>query len=187
MKGENFLLTVARIALTFVTFASLVSLLRYRLGDWIVQEVRGLKLMFMFDLAATFFALLPFPLFYTIGAANEQMVWRIASWLMVGFMVYALRSEIRLHRSPHKSRHPMLFLWLYVVPMILFIGVEVGTGTFWPSIAGYAWGLFWLLIPPVVQFSIFISHFGVEAEGASVEPISGAPAAAEVASPERKP
>jgi hypothetical protein len=60
MKGENFLLAVARIASTFVGFASLVSLLRHSRGSWTTQEVRGLKLMFKFDLAATFFELLSF-------------------------------------------------------------------------------------------------------------------------------
>jgi hypothetical protein len=170
MKGENFLLAVARIALTFVGFASLVSLLRHGRHDWLIQEIRGLKLMFKYDLAATFFALLPFPLFYTIGAENERAMWRIASWLMTAFLVYALRSEIRLHRLNPKPRRPMLFRWLFVVPMFATIGIEVATGLFWPSVAGYAWGLFWLLIPPVVQFSIFISYFGVSQEGRDSEP-----------------
>ncbi len=46
--------------------------------------------------------------------------------------------------------------------MFATIGVEIATGLVWPSIAGYAWGLFWLFIPPVVQFLIFISYFGVK-------------------------
>lgn len=40
---EGFLLAIARIALTFVTFAGIVStLLRHRLGDWKENEIRGL-------------------------------------------------------------------------------------------------------------------------------------------------
>jgi hypothetical protein len=174
MKGENFLLAVARIALTFVTFASIVSLLRHGREDWMTQEIRGLKLMFEFDLAATFFALLPFPLSYTIGAANERAMWRTATWLMAAFLIYALWSQSRLHRNPaNKARRPMLFRWLFVVPMFVIIGVEITSALIWPSISGYAWGLFWMLIPPVVQFSIFISYFGVKPNNTDPGPTTG--------------
>jgi len=159
MHGENFLLAVARIALTFVTFAGIINLLRHGADkSWSKNETFGLKLMVRFDLGATFFALLPFPLFYTLR--NELVVWRLSGILLTVFLSFSLVVEVAQYRSARNPRHPQLFRWLFSLPMILAIGIEAWSATFLPSLAVYSWGLLWLLIPPTVQFLIYLHHFG---------------------------
>jgi hypothetical protein len=161
MLGENFLLAVAQIALIFVGFGSLVSLLRHRGRDWLPQEVRGMKLMFEFDLAATILALLPFPLLYSLGKDRETTVWRVASATMVVYLAYALWFHSRSYtRTRPRGRHPMLFRWTFVAPTTAMLFYEILGVLRHPSLATYAWGLLWLLIPPVFQFGVFIKHFG---------------------------
>ena len=160
MTGENYLLAVARIALTFVGFASLVALLRHSGRDWLPQEVKGLKLMFEFDLAATLFALLPFPLLYTFGPKNQAAVWRISGSLLTAYLLGTLWYHYKSHKSGPRLRHPKVFRWLFLVPMCIFACIQTANVIFWVSLAAYAWTLLWLLIPPIVQFSLFILHFG---------------------------
>jgi hypothetical protein len=161
MHGDNFLLAIGRIALTFVGFASVVSLMRHTGRSWLPQEVRGIKLMFEFDLAVVFFSLLPFPILYSLGEHRETTLWRIASSALVVWLAYALWFHWRNYRraSP-PPRHPGLFRWAFVLPMIAVLLLEIFAAVRRPSLAAYAWGLLWLLVPPVVQFGIFIKHFG---------------------------
>jgi hypothetical protein len=167
MQGENFLLAIGRIALTFVGFASLVSLLRHADRKWLPQEVRGIKLMFEFDLAVTFFSLLPFPLLYSLGKDRETTLWRIASLILVLYLAYALWFHWRSYtQTMTPGRHPTLFRWTFVAPMIGVLLFEIWATACHPSLATYTWGLLWLLIPPVVQFGIFIKHFGEPQSGA---------------------
>lgn len=157
MQGENFLLAVARIALTFVTFASVVNLWRHGPGPWTDNEKFGLKLLVRFDLAATSFALLPFPLFYSLK--SEAAVWRLGGTLLTLFLCYSLLLDARVYRRATKPRHPKLFFWLFIVPMIGAIFLEAQS-VWTPSLAVYSWGLLWLMCPPAIQFLIFLSHFG---------------------------
>jgi hypothetical protein len=182
LNGEGFLLALARIALTFVGFAAVVSLLRHRGREWLPQEVRGLKLMFEFDLAATLFALLPFPLVYALGSEREPLVWRIATSLLACYMTTALWRHYRAHRLGNpRPRHPAIFRWMFTFPMILLVSLESVSAIVRPGLAAYSWGLYWLLIPPIIQFSIFIAHFG---ESNAVPPGSEVRASAKVATPQ---
>lgn len=162
MHGENFLLAVSRIALTFVTFASIVNLMRHGRGLWTPNEIRGLKLIVKFDVAAAAFALLPFPVFYSLK--SEDLVWRICGSALSIFLLYAAVSEIRIFRNPEPlnpdlPRHPKLFNWAFVLPMVLAILLEA-ISVARPSLGLYSWGLLWLLCPPAIQFLIYLSHFG---------------------------
>jgi hypothetical protein len=162
MHGENFLLAVARIALTFVTFASIVNLMRHRGGAWAPNEIMGLKLIVKFDLAATAFALLPFPLFYSLN--SESLVWRVSGTLLSVFFLYGVVTETRNYRKreqPHPDlpRHPRLFSWGFILPTVLAILLE-GVCAVKPSLGLYSWGLLWLICPPAIQFLVYLSHFG---------------------------
>ena len=94
MRGENFLLALSRIALTFVGFASIVSLIRHGRSEWLPQEVRGLKLIVEFGLALTLLALLPFPLAYSFG---ERWAWRIAVAILAIYYANALWRHYRAY------------------------------------------------------------------------------------------
>jgi len=169
-------LAVARIALTFVTFASIVSLLRHAPGQWLYVEVMGLKLMFEFDLAATFFALIPFPVLYTVGLRHQEVIWRICILLLLAYLTYAFQYHFRTHKkAASKPRHTGVFLWLFTIPMALIIPLEIAGFIWRPSLAFYLWGLLWLLIPPVVQFSLFIRHFGLKPSGETTNIITPDP------------
>ena len=167
LRGEDFLLAVARIALTFVTFAGIVNLLRHGRNPWSLNEIRGLKLMVTFDLAAMLFALIPFPLFYSMK--NGPSVWRCSSALLVMFLVYELVVQWRNYAGA-QPRHPRLFVWLFIVPMIAAIILEITCTLVRPSLALYSWGLLWLMGPPAIQFLIYLSHFG-ESSSAQKEAI----------------
>jgi hypothetical protein len=52
-----------------------------------------------------------------------------------------------------------LFLWLFTVPNIVVILLELFGIAYLPGFSLYAWGLYWILVPPVVQFLIFVHHF----------------------------
>lgn len=161
MTGELFLLTVARLGLVLAGFTGIVSILLPRgVNHWTKQEVKGLKLMLEFDLAAMFFALLPFPIYYTVGSSHEHLLWRISSFLLAGYLGWALWTYGRGLKQPNTPpRHPKLYRWLLIYPLVFFLGLEICGVILWPALAPYAWGVFWLLIPPVIQFIIYIFHF----------------------------
>jgi hypothetical protein len=161
LSGESFLLNVARIALTFIGFASVISLMHHRRTEWLEQEIQGLKLMIEFDLAATLFALLPFPVLFTLGEEREWLVWRISCSLLACYLVIAFwRHYRRYARGIPQPRHPLLFLWTFTAPMVLMILLESVSAVFNPSLAAYSWGLYLLMMLPIVQFCIFMGHFG---------------------------
>ena len=162
LNGENFLLGISRIALTFVGFTSIISLMRHRKTEWLPQEIRGLKLMFELDLAVTLFALFPFPVFYLLGDTREQMVWRISELLLA---VYLANATIRQNRKywtcEPSGRHPFMFVWTFTYPMMMASLLQIYGALRFPTLGLYSCGLFGLLVPPIVQFSIFIAHFGI--------------------------
>jgi hypothetical protein len=162
LSGDNFLLGLARIALTFVTFASIVNI--FGRGETHKNHLdRGLKFMFEVAIAATLFALLPFPLSYTLGNEREPVVWAIAEGLLSCYLASALWRHTRNYRRTKPAPpHPTLFRWTFVLPTALILILEAVSAVCRPSLAAYSWGLFWLLIPPIVQFALFVRRSGLE-------------------------
>lgn len=164
MTGELFLLTVARLGLVFAGFTGIVGLLHrgvQRWTDpavqWTETQIRGLQLILEFDLAAMFFALLPFPIHYTLGSGREFLLWRISGLPLICYLGFSLLFNTRRYYFTRRpGTHPKLFFGLFVVPTSFFVALETYSVVLKASFAPYAWCVFYLLIPPVIQFILFV-------------------------------
>jgi hypothetical protein len=160
MSAESFLLTVAKIALGLGGLAGVVSVFRQSGRDWIPQEVAGMRLIFEHTFAAVFFALIPFPLFYSLDSVSA--VWRISSLMLACFLlVEALIQIVRIRRlsargTPPRRRRALLYQYFPTTALLFFVQILNAWREGTPS--SYAWGLLWLLIAPGFQFFYFVLH-----------------------------
>ena len=80
MTGEGTLQTIAEVSITLAGFSALISVFRQRVGRaWTPEGLTAIRGMIEFTLIPAFFALLPFPLFYS--GLSEAVVWRLSSFL----------------------------------------------------------------------------------------------------------
>ena len=164
LSGESFLLGLARIALTFITFASIINIFG-REKHIKVHLNSGLKLIFEHGIAAMLLALLPFPILFTMSDGPESEVWRIAEGVMSFYLATVLWRYPRSYkRTKPRPPHPTLFLWTFTLPTLAILGIEAFASVFRPGIWAYSWGLFWLLVPPIIQFAILTIRASKEPE-----------------------
>lgn len=85
MVGSEVLLTMAEVAIAFAGFSSIVAIfLRRESRGWTRQDVLRLWQLIIYSLAALFFALFPFSLYYC-GLADSS-IWMVSSSLLGVFI-----------------------------------------------------------------------------------------------------
>jgi hypothetical protein len=88
MTGEGTLQTIAEVSITLAGFSALIAVFRQGGKAWRPEGLMAIRGLIEFSLIPAFFALLPFPLFYS--GLSEAQVWRLCSFLFGTTYVLAL-------------------------------------------------------------------------------------------------
>jgi hypothetical protein len=155
MPGEDFLFTIAQVAIALAGFAGLISVFRSGEDSGTQSEFYGQSMMLELSLGAAFFALLPMPLFYTLGA--EPDVWRVTSALLLAFLLAWIVLDAR--RGVRVQDHPLVVRVSQTLALIAVVLIQIGNIVVWRGLAGYAWGLLWMLLASGTQFMLFIYNY----------------------------
>lgn len=156
LPAEGMLLAVSQIGLALGGFAGLLA------SFWPPQHSRelrrspALRIILDFTFGALLFGLLPFALFFISG--NQVLTWRACSFLLATFLSYELVWWVRRIVKGLRPVHPFLFYSLFVLVLGVAALVELVNAFSLSSFRVYAVGLLWLLVPPVIQFYLFIIH-----------------------------
>lgn len=156
LPAEGLLLAVSQIGLALGGFAGLLA------SFWPAQHSRALRrspalrIILDFTFGALFFGLVPFALFFLSG--NEVLTWKVCSFLLAGFLFYELIWWTRRILKGLRPVHPFLLYGLFVFVVGVAALLETVNGFSRNPFRAYAVGLLWLLVPPVIQFYLFIVH-----------------------------
>jgi hypothetical protein len=174
MRGADFLLCIAQVALTFAGFAGLIGAFRPSEDKWIPQEVAGLHFILHHTLMAVVLSLLPFLLL--AYECHESTVWVVMSVLLGGFLFLETSWQwyevARLTKAGYPPRRAtalyasLSISFVLVASMLLSLRYGGTEGV-------YKSGLLWLLITAGIQFLHFVSYF---AQTAKVNPVRTTPA-----------
>ena len=151
MAGSLFLISIAILGVGLTGFAGLLGLVR-RPGADTDLTAGDLRVVHLFSVAAVLFALMPFPLYYAFGA--ESVVWRAGSGLLGLFLVFMIGFNLRKMRIA-QPRWPKVMTGLLALSALVLLAEGLNT-VWWGSLAGYAWGLLWLLLLAGIQFAAFV-------------------------------
>lgn len=153
MPGRDFLFAVMFVGAGFFGFGGLIGL-RHRQAQWTLPDAINLRLALEYSLAAVIFALLPFPLYYIFGV--KAVIWGLSSFLLALFLM-TQTGRVFYHANLLTLRWPLVTILLLVLSVI-FLTIEFVNTLRWSSMAGYAWGLLWILGVAGVQFVAFICY-----------------------------
>lgn len=153
MNGTEFFRLVVAAAMGLLGITAVVGVLRRwmqadaaaRAGMWIALEV---------GLVTILFALLPFPLTYS--AVSEMVVWRFGSLMMVLYLTVHLLT-VNENRRRYRAQYPVVMRLLLVLSGI-FLTMEFINAIWWGSLAGYTWGVLWLLALTGIQLIAFVVY-----------------------------
>jgi hypothetical protein len=179
MTSEGFFLDIAKIAITIVGFAGVVSALRHdRDAPWSIIEIAGLRSMIGHGLASVGFGLLPS--LASFLATDECMLWASCSLILALFSAYTLIIQaMAVYRNRRRGAPPRRFgrmlvdFFAFGIAVLVIQGINV---VHWRSAAAYAFGCAWLLLVACTQFSIFLLHVKKDT---GVKPLSDNKEAAE--------
>lgn len=156
LPAEGLLLAVSQIGLALGGFAGLLA------SFWPVEHSRALRkspalrIILDFTFGALFFGLVPFALFFLSG--DEIFTWRVGSFLLAGFLLYEVIWWTRRILKGLRPVHPVLFYSFFVFVVGVMALLEIVNGFSGDPFRVYVVGLLWLLVPPVIQFYLFIVH-----------------------------
>jgi hypothetical protein len=98
MEETEYFLTVAGLALALAGFSGLVANFRRVDVHWKPQDIAGLRYIFEHAFGACFFALLPFPVYYS-GAAGP-LLWKVCGGFLALYLLVELAIQlVRITRS----------------------------------------------------------------------------------------
>ena len=157
MSGVVFFIVVLFVGIVLLGFGGLAGLRARHLhqdSGWDMAERAGMRFMLEFSLFTVFFAVLPLTLM--LLNVDESVIWRIASF-MIALFLFTVVGRV-LHKTVlYSPRWPVLIISLLVLSVIL-LTIELINVFWWTSLAGYSWGLLWVLILSCIQFIIFVTY-----------------------------
>lgn len=153
MKSESFLIGVAQIGMVFTGVTGIVAMFRHTDQGWLAREILAVRFILEHSFAVVFFALLP--ILFSYMCITEPTILRMVSLPLSCFFVFQIYiTDYRTKRVP--SRKPRLLLYTFLYPALFFFEVELLNTIWWGSLPVFIFGLLWLLIPPGVQFYLFV-------------------------------
>jgi hypothetical protein len=157
MNGTEFFKIIVPTAMGFIGLTALLGIFR-RGKSLDAAERAGLWLSLELGLMTTIFALLPFPLFYSFdtATASELFVWRLGSLLLVVYLTLHL-FVVNDNRRRFRAQYPEMMRLLLVLSGI-FLTMEFVNAIWWGSMAGYTWGVLWLLALSGIQLIAFVCY-----------------------------
>lgn len=157
MNGTEFFKMIVPTSMGFIGLTALLGVFR-RGKSLDVAERAGLWLALELGLMTTIFALLPFPLFYSLDTmtASELLVWRLGSLLLVVYLALHLFA-VNENRRRFRAQYPQMMRLLLVLSGI-FLTMEFVNAIWWGSLAGYTWGVLWLLALSGIQLIAFVCY-----------------------------
>jgi hypothetical protein len=118
LTGEGTLQTIAEVSITLAGFSALIAVFRQRADrPWSPEGLMAIRGLIEFSLLPAFFALLPFPLFYS--GLSEAVVWRLSSSLFgASYVAVMILSWIRIRaltRSGSRRARPRYALGMWAI------------------------------------------------------------------------
>lgn len=152
-SGTEFFQMAVLTALSLLGITAILGVIRKR-SHWDRAERVGLWLSLEIGLFAVLFALLPQPLNYTFGV--EDVAWRFGSLALTmyfGFLVLTINSKQR----QFGAQFPLVMRLLLAI-CVIFLTMELVNAVWWGSLAGYAFGVLWLVALAGIQFIAFVCY-----------------------------
>jgi hypothetical protein len=147
VPGSNYLLSIATLSIAFVSFSTIVVVLRQVLGEPLSPYLISLVRLFIeTGLTATALSLLP-PLLGLLGIAFA-VVWRLSSVIMAAIFV---RLDVLYILRRRKVQPGPLPLRIYVnngISAVVIVGLALNAlgALFEPNVGPYALAVTWVLI-----------------------------------------
>jgi len=156
LPAEGMLLAVSQLGLALGGFAGLLASFWPSQHSRALRRSPALRIILDFTFGALLFGLLPFALFFVSG--SQILTWRACSLLLAGFLFYELIWWIWRILKGLRPVHPFLFYSAFVFVVGVVALLELVNCFSRAPFRGYAVGLLWLLVPPIIQFYLFIIH-----------------------------
>jgi hypothetical protein len=153
MNGAEFFRMIIMTGMGFLGVTALLGIMRKRMM-WDAAERAGMWLSLEVGVAAVLFALLPYPLTYT--GADELFAWRFGSLTLVMYLAWHM-IRIGLNHQRFGAQYPWLMIGLLAFSA-MFALMEFINAIWWGSLAGYTWGVLWLLALTGVQLIAFVCY-----------------------------
>ena len=154
LPSEGLLLAISQIGLALGGFAGLLA------SFWPSEHGRALRrspaltIILDFTFAALAFGLFPFAVHLLTG--DQTLTWRVCSLLLAGFVLLELILWLRRILRGVRPVYPKTFYIGFVLVGAVVAVAEIVNGVSYAMFNAYAIGLMWLLVPPVIQFYLFI-------------------------------
>jgi hypothetical protein len=153
LTGQEYLCLVLLIAATLFALGTVTGM-RQKPTQWDAVAGLNLRISLEFSLSAVLFALVPFPLYHLFRL--ELVVWGLGSLLLALVLLVEI-GRIYYKMNVLGARWPFIMATLLVLTSVVFT-VEVVNFLWWNGLAGYAYGLLWLLIVAGLQLIAFIAY-----------------------------
>ncbi|MFN8530492.1 MAG: hypothetical protein U0670_17960 [Anaerolineae bacterium] len=160
MDPQSFLLTVGQVGIALAGFSALISSFRRSDVALTATELAGRSMILEMGLAATFFALIPFPIESILGLLGFNTgVWRISSALILTFLlawaVYNFSRFTQISQREGANVFNMVYnVLLAIVSAFLALNIF-----FYGSTSFYMIALIWMLMVAGVQFLVFVYRY----------------------------
>lgn len=153
MNGAVFFVGMMVLGMGLLGFGGLAGLQARRARARELERAE-LRLALEFSLATVFFALLPFMVY--LLSDYEPFIWRLTSSVIAMYLLVAIgRVYHRIHRMG--ASWPIAMISLLVLSGFL-LTIELVNVFWWASLAGYAWGLLWILLLAGIQYVAFVTY-----------------------------
>ncbi len=165
MTGEGTLQTIAEVSITLAGFSALIAVFRQGGRAWRPEGLMAIRGLIEFSLGPAFFALLPFPFFYS--GLSEAQVWRLSSSLLGATYVVAITVNwfrVRaLTRSGAKRPWPRYVRGMWAIGIIGTLS-QVGNTMFLPfgGLSLYLAGLLLVLAVAGLQLISILAVVNVD-------------------------